>query len=339
MTTEKRPELSIDGDADRTTATIEAWRRHWTNSMTTTNSRLASTLRFATIALCLSSVMLAIAACGSNPSNGTSALATPTEVTNSAETAAASSGGASSSWPDSIVVIGHSGATGFNSDAAKSNLDVRENSWATGTNPAVNSVYLRVLANNPALAGHNFNLATDGATVDDLIGQARGALALVPLPELILVQTIDNDIKCDGTDPQNYELFGDTLTEALDILATGAPNAKVFVVTQPGTVARNADAAEGNPSWVSNWQGDGPCDAFDPSGKRADDKIAALQDITDHYFAVQADRCAKFPNCSDDQGAWQRIMIDAADFTPDGNHPSIQGAAERAAVTWTALYG
>ena len=295
--------------------------------------------RFATIALCLSSVTLATAACGSNPSNATSAPAKPTEVANSAERAAASADSGSLSWPDSIVVIGHSGATGYNSDSAKPNLDVRENSWATGTNPAVNSVYLRVLAINPALAGHNFNLATDGATVDDLIGQARGALALVPLPELILVQTIDHDIKCDGTDPQNYQRFGDTLTGALDILATGAPNAKIFVVTQPGTVARNADAAEGNPSWVSNWQGDGPCDAFDPSGQRADDKIAALQDITDNYFAVQADRCAQFPNCSDDRGAWQRMTIDAADFTLDGNHPSIEGAAKRAAVTWTALYG
>ena len=257
----------------------------------------------------------------------------------SAEPSSASADGTSSSWPDSIVVIGHSGATGYNSDPAKPNLDAPENSWATGTNPAVNSVYLRVLTMNPAVAGHNFNLATDGATVDGLIGQARNAVALVPLPELILVQTIDHDVKCDGTDPQNYQRFGDILTQALGILAAGAPNAKVFVVTQPGTVASNADAAETNPSWVRNWQGDGPCDAFDPSGQRADDKIARLQDITDHYFVVQADSCAKFPNCSDDQGAWQRIMIDAADFTPDGNHPSIQGAAERAAVTWTALYG
>ena len=307
--------------------------------MTTTDIPPASARRSATIALCLSSVMMAIVACGSDTSNGTSVAATPTGATNSADNSAASVDRASVSWPDSIVVIGHSGATGFNSDSAKPNLDVRENSWATGTNSAVNSVYLRVLALNPAIAGHNFNLATDGATVDGLIGQARAALALVPLPELILIQTIDHDVKCDGSDPQNYEPFGDTLTDALDILATGAPNAKVFVVTQPGTVARNADATEGNPSWVNNWQGDGPCDAFDPSGKRADDKIAALQDITDHYFAVQADRCAKFPNCSDDQGAWQRMMIEAADFTPDGNHPSIQGAAKRAAVTWKALYG
>jgi|GEM_PF-1373154 len=306
---------------------------------TSTNSRVASALRLSIIALCLSSVILELVSCGGASSYGTSAGPKPTDATSSAGTAAAAADSASVSWPDSIVVIGHSGATGFNSDPAKSNLDARENSWATGTNPAVNSVYLRVLALNPAVAGHNFNLATDGATVDDLIGQARGALALVPLPELILVQTIDHDIKCDGTDPQNYQPFGDALTEALDILATGAPDAKIFVVTQPGTVASNADAAESYPSWISNWQGDGPCDAFDPSGQRADDKIAALQNITDHYFAVQADRCAKLPNCSDDQGAWQRMMLDAADFTPDGNHPSIQGAAKRSAVTWTALYG
>ena len=44
-----------------------------------------------------------------------------------------------------------------------------ENSWATGTNPAVDSVYLRILARNPKIRGHNVNLAQDSATVRQLV--------------------------------------------------------------------------------------------------------------------------------------------------------------------------
>ena len=32
-------------------------------------------------------------------------------------------------------------------------------------------------------------------------------------------------------------------------------------------------------------------------------------------IVARFERYAKFPHCSDDQGAWQRMMIDAADFT------------------------
>jgi hypothetical protein len=62
-----------------------------------------------------------------------------------------------SPYPDSIVVLGHSGATGANSD--NRGVDVKANSWATGTNPEVESIYLRVLALNPAVEGNNTNLA------------------------------------------------------------------------------------------------------------------------------------------------------------------------------------
>src|SRR4051812_5374581 len=60
-------------------------------------------------------------------------------------------------YPSSIAVLGHSGATGENSDPGRPGVEVRANSWATGTNPAVKSVYLRILAQHAGIKGHNVN--------------------------------------------------------------------------------------------------------------------------------------------------------------------------------------
>ena len=73
----------------------------------------------------------------------------------------------SSKYPNAIAVLGHSGATGYDSDPKRPRVDAEENSWATGDNPAVDSIYLRLLALNPAVRGHNTNLAVDGTGVDN----------------------------------------------------------------------------------------------------------------------------------------------------------------------------
>ena len=99
-------------------------------------------------------------------------------------------------YPSSIVVLAHSGATGENSDPSRPGVEVRANSWATGTNPAINSVYLRILAKNAGIKGHNVNLAQGGATVHDLVRQAQAAVALEPKPDLVLIQIMDNDLVC-----------------------------------------------------------------------------------------------------------------------------------------------
>jgi hypothetical protein len=109
----------------------------------------------------------------------------------------------------------------------------RGNSWATGDNPAVDSMYLRLMALNPAVRGHNTNLAVDGTGVDALAGQADQALATTPLPELFLIQSVDNDIRCDGSDPDNYAPFAAALTGVLEKITTGAPKARVLIVSSP----------------------------------------------------------------------------------------------------------
>jgi hypothetical protein len=106
---------------------------------------------------------LFVVGCGS--SDHSSAL----EAAGTATRASAPHLASTPGYPDSIVVIGHSGATGEDSDPTQPHVEIRANSWATGTNPAVHSVYQRIVANNPAIRGHNFNLDQGGATVEQLL--------------------------------------------------------------------------------------------------------------------------------------------------------------------------
>src|SRR4051812_39278305 len=104
-------------------------------------------------------VALAVTGCGS--SSGTESAASSSPASGAVHRTAAF---------DSIGVIGHSGATGANSTGE--GPDVPENSWATGDNPEVNSIYLRLLSAHPALKGHNYNTAKDGSDASALMGQA-----------------------------------------------------------------------------------------------------------------------------------------------------------------------
>jgi hypothetical protein len=49
-------------------------------------------------------------------------------------------------YPSSMVVLCTSTAAGWGSDPAHPFQQARETSWATGTNPAVASIYSRILA-------------------------------------------------------------------------------------------------------------------------------------------------------------------------------------------------
>ena len=147
----------------------------------------------------------------------------------------ASSANAYVGYPNSIAVLGHSGATAESSDPRQPGVEVRANSWATGTNPAVNSLYLRILAKNPMIKGHNFNLAQGGATVRRLLSQATIAVPkLKPRPDLFLIQIMDNDIVCPGS-ARAYADFRSTFVSALKALARVAPTSSVFVVSQFGS--------------------------------------------------------------------------------------------------------
>jgi hypothetical protein len=252
---------------------------------------------------------------------------------------AASAAHAYARYPDSIAVLGHSGATGENSDPSSPGLDVRANSWATGTNPEVDSVYLRILARHPAIADREVNLAEGGATVQRLVAQAREAVSLTPLPELFLIQIMDNDIVCPAA-ATDLQSFRSNLVTALGILMRGAPGSRVFVTSQfgsPGTFAASLSSAERTRFARQAGFGAGPCDFIDQTGRIVPNRLARLDRVTHGYEAQLAAGCRRFTQCTYDGGAFGRVVDRRRYVSSDLNHFSIAGHAEAAAVAWAAM--
>ncbi len=279
-------------------------------------------------------VGLLVAGCAT-PGTSSSAPSGGSPLAGATTSAAAST---DSSQPVGVAVLGHSGATGYDSDPDQPDKDVRANSWATGTNPQVASIYLRLLATDPSLEGHASNIAIDGSNVVSLISQATKLVGQAPKPTLVLVQSIDNDIKCDGTDAANYEPYRTKLTQAMDILTQGVPDAKIFFVSQWADVQTyDRVVFSVQPQHLT---GDGPCDPVSSTtGKIDPAKEAYLQGLVNDYFGIVTETCALYPSCRTDGGAMQHMDLVPADLASDLNHLSVAGHAKMAAIEFEVLQG
>lgn len=270
----------------------------------------------------MATVVVVLAGCGESPSTGQGRhLQRPS----------------STKALDSIAVLGHSGATGTQSDPRDPARDARENSWATGENPEVESIYLRLLADHPALKGHNYNAAANGTAVDSLVPQLESVLATAdPLPDVVLIQSIDNDMSCDGTDGQNYRPYAAALDAALTRIEKAIPDVEVFFVSQWASAARYAAWAATHEDRVRSNSTPGPCQLF-AHGRLRPAGVRSTQRIFDGYWAQVVRVCAAHPGCFTDGGAEQAMVPTDADFGPDLNHLSIAGQHQFAELAWAAF--
>jgi hypothetical protein len=242
-----------------------------------------------------------------------------------------------------MIVLGHSGATGFGSNPKHSFQDAPENSWATGTNPAVNSVYTRLLALNPAISGHATNLAQDGATLSEFAGQVRRAIALNTAPGLVIVQIGNDDMKCDGQDATRLGSFRTTFAASLQQLASAFPEARIFVVGQDlnfdgfvktmmhlSAAARLMHASKGI------------CSIFAPQSAPAPGSVVPahltyLKQTLTGIDVQLAAACAKVARCTYDGDPSRHLTFTAADLTARYDHLSTSGLAKLAALEWAAM--
>jgi hypothetical protein len=237
-------------------------------------------------------------------------------------------------YPSSIAVLGHSGSTGENSDPRQPGVEVRSNSWATGTNPKVDSLYLRILAHNPAARGHNDSYSEGGADVSRLDAQADALLASDPKPDLMVIQIMDQDLTC-PVERGPLAQFRKDLTSTLKKLAYGAPGSSEFVVSQFGSVGTYAKSLSREER--ASQGGTGPCDFMTPSGGIAQKKVARLEKAIHAYEAALKSACGEVHRCTYDGGAFGRIRDRRRFVSSDLNHFSITGHAKAAAVAWAAM--
>ena len=242
---------------------------------------------------------------------------------------------ASPAYPDSIAVVGHSFATGEGVSGPRA-FRVR-NSWITGDTPAVQSLYSRILARNPAIRGNKFNLALGGADVASMLLQAKKAVGLKPAPELVVVQGIDNDIACDAISHKPFQV---AFARVLDVLATGLPDARIFVVSQFGSVPTYIKALTlkqriNQRSRISPPAG--PCSVLDARGAAIPKGVAYLEAVIHRYEAAVAAACKAVASCRYDGGAFGRIVERPEYISWDVIHLAAPGQAKSAAVAWAAL--
>ena len=244
-------------------------------------------------------------------------------------------------YPNAIAVIGGNDAAGYASDPKRPFQEARANSWATGTNAAVRSIYTRLLAVNPTVKGRAFNFSSHGATVRDLPSQVRKATLLKTKPELVLVHILGNDAPCDGKDETRYADYQARVTEALQKLAAGLPKARIFAVGDAGTLDSYVKAVSsyGLGARLTH-AGKGICSIFAPkTGKVIPENLAYVRRTSDAYNRAFAAACKAVATCRYDGGAARRIVLKPADLAHRYESLSIQGLAKLAAVEWKGLYG
>jgi hypothetical protein len=238
-------------------------------------------------------------------------------------------------YPDSIAVIGHSFATGEGVSGPRA-FRIRH-SWITGDVPAVQSLYSRILARNPAIRGNKFNLAINGADVASMLLQARKAITMKPAPELVVVVSMDNDITCDTT---SHRPFQAAFAHVLDVLATGLPDAHIFVTSQFGSTPdyikaltlkqRINQRARISPA-------SGPCAFLDTRGAAIPKGVAYIEAVVHRYETAVATACKAVVTCRSDGGAFGRIVYRPEYVSWDLIHLAAPGQAKSAAVAWAAL--
>jgi hypothetical protein len=228
-----------------------------------------------------------------------------------------------------MAVLGHSGVNGEGTPG-----NPLDNSWASGSNPDVQSVYLRILRHEPAIEGNVANLAQTGATIADVELQADQALELDPAPDLVIVQVVDNDMACPAS-RRDYAEFRGALSHLLRRLSNGLPDARLFIPTfyaDPASYITSLTKAQ-----RAAVGGEGPCAIIAPDGSTNRSELRRLQAIIAGYDTAIIGACHAVPRCASDDGAFERTRLRRGDIAADLNHLSIQGNAHAALVAWRAL--
>jgi hypothetical protein len=240
-------------------------------------------------------------------------------------------------YPDSIAVIGHKTAAGVGSDPANGTAPMPANSFATGTSPEVDSIYLRIVEKHPAIKGHATNVSDPSATIDEAASQATQAAGLKPPPDLVVIQLLDYDLPCPLLD-EDVTDYHDSMVAALETMQRGAPNTRVFVLSQfgrPETALASLTPAE-RVTFGSRMLGY-ECAGLDAAGRSVPAGLARFMTVVHGLQGAVKTACAQFSTCRYDDGAFGQVAEEREDLADDFVHLTVKGQAKAAAALWAAL--
>jgi lysophospholipase L1-like esterase len=213
------------------------------------------------------------------------------------------------------------------------------NSWSTGgaSWDGVNSLYERLRALNPGIAGRNYNDAVSGAKMAS--GPAQAERAVTQRAQFVTVLLGANDLCTSSPGSMTpVETFRAQLRQTLQVLMSGLRrNARVFVASIPD-VYRLWQIY--HTDWAARlvWDAADICQSL-LGPTRTEEQRQLVRQRNSAFNAVLAEECALYARCRFDGKAvfnfqFARSHVSSLDYF----HPSLAGQAELARVTWAETW-
>jgi lysophospholipase L1-like esterase len=239
--------------------------------------------------------------------------------------------------PAAMAALGDSITRAF--DACSQFGDCAARSWSTGTDVAVDSQYSRILAVNPAIAGHGNNDAVSGATMSNLQGQASNAVG--QQVDYVTIEMGGNDA-CTSSEATMTPVatYQSQFQQAMTTLENGLPNARIFVASVPD-IKRLWFVAKDNASARNVWSFAGICQSMLANPQSTDQADVDRRDrvrqrVVDFNTAL-ATVCAQYANCRFDGNIVFDTPFELGDVSSiDYFHPSFNGQTLLAIGTYGA---
>ncbi|EGX57380.1 lipoprotein [Streptomyces zinciresistens K42] len=238
--------------------------------------------------------------------------------------------------PGSVAAVGDSITTAF--DACSVLSDCPAASWATGSDPAVDSLAVRLLGRARA-AERSWNYAVTGARMGDIAGQM--AQAALRRPELVAVMAGANDAcRASVSAMTPVAVFRTQFQDAMSTLREAVPRAQVYVASVPDLRRlweRGRTSDVGKQVWRL-----GVCPSMlrDPDSltAQATRRREAVRERVEAYNTVLRQVCAKDRRCRSDGGAVYDFPFGTAQLSRwDRFHPSVDGQARLAEIAYRTV--
>ena len=214
-------------------------------------------------------------------------------------------------------------------------------SWSTGTDPSVNSHYLRLLALNPKIRGKNYNDARSGAKMAEL--RAQMGVVVSQKVDYVTVEMGGNDV-CAANEAAMTSVadYRSQFRAGLERVTSGLPRVKVFVASVPN-IHHLWELYHDDLAAQVAWFTFGVYQkmlANPTSTAQADvDRRARVTQRIRDYNDALAEVCAEFRQCRfDGFAAFESNFTKDDVIHLDYFHPSLSGQQRFAARTWAVGY-
>ncbi len=230
-------------------------------------------------------------------------------------------------YPNSIAATGDSITRAFNTCPFPF-TDCPANSWATGTEAAVNSFYLRIRAVNEGITGHANNDARSGARMSNLPEQVGRAIE--QRTEFVVIEMGANDV-CTSSEETMTSVasFTSNFERAIRELRERLPAARVAVGSIPN-IYTLWEILHTNRSATEAWRRFSICQSMlrnaTSLSREDEERRRRVQRREEEFNRALETVCATYANCQWDRNTGYNYRFESREVsTNDYFHPSQRG--------------